>query len=250
MTTGSKKKGATPAKKAAKKPAKKAAPAAKKAVKKAAPAKTKPAKKPAKKAATAKTKPAKKAAPAKTKPATKPAKKPAPAAKKSAKKAAPAKTPAAEPSGGGLSVLDLYDVPKIEQDNWTRWLSQLDAGSKSVLDALRTTVAGKLEAIGARTLFVPLPANESGYFLIDYVWDYAREKFDDVGDADTSTVIFAVKLDHDLHFYFEEGGAIAAQHAISKKHHKAVRATLESALGDRLEWDGKSSSAIRVRLEG
>jgi hypothetical protein len=70
-----------------------------------------------------------------------------------------------------------------------------------------------------------------------------------VGDDDTSTIIFAVKLDHDLHLYFESGGAIAAQHAISKKHQKSALATLKGELGDRLEWDGKSASVIRVRLQ-
>ncbi len=151
-------------------------------------------------------------------------------------------------SGGGLSVLDLYDVPTIQQDNWGLWLERLDARSKAVLDKLRTQVASKLEALGVRTLFVPLPVNEKGQFFIDYVWDYAREKFDDVDDEDRSTIIFAVKLDHELRLYFESGGAIAAQHSISKKHQKSLLATLRSELGDRLEWDGKSATVIRVRL--
>jgi hypothetical protein len=256
MTTGSKKASAAPKKKAkksastkAKAPAPKKKPAAKKAAsssKKAAPAKKPGVKKPAAKKPAAKKPAAKKPAvkkPAVKKPAAEPAKKPA---------AAPAKEPAKEPaksSGGGLSVLDLYDVPSIEQDNWGLWLEQLEDGPKSVLDKLRSQVASKLEALGARTLFVPLPANDKGYFLIDYVWDYAREKFDDVGDDNTSTIIFAVKLDFDLHFYFESGGAIAAQHAISKRHRKSVLAALQSELGDRLEWDGKSASVIRVRLQ-
>jgi hypothetical protein len=241
MTTRSKKSSAASTKKATKSASAKSkmpSPTKKPAAKKAASSSKKTA--PAKKAAAKKPAPAKKTAPAK---------KPAPAKKAAVKKAEAAPVKESAPSsGGGLSVLDLYDVPTIQQDNWGLWLERLDARSKAVLDKLRTQVASKLEALGVRTLFVPLPVNEKGQFFIDYVWDYAREKFDDVDDEDRSTIIFAVKLDHELRLYFESGGAIAAQHSISKKHQKSLLATLRSELGDRLEWDGKSATVIRVRL--
>ncbi|MFO0561788.1 MAG: hypothetical protein U0269_27500 [Polyangiales bacterium] len=245
---------------ASKKPATKKRATKKSATKKSAAKKSaKPAKKPAtKKSATKKSATTKSAKPAK-KPATKKtaAKKSAkPATKKPATKKTATKKPASEKaketpsaeSSGGLSVLDLYDVPKIEQDNWSKWLEEQTQGSKDIIAKLRTQVATRLGEGGVRTMFVPLPASEEGYFYIDYVWDFAREKLAGVDDDDVSTVIFVAKLDHDLHLYFEEGGAIAAQHRIAKKHRKHVRAVLESELGDRLEWDGKNSSAIRVRL--
>ncbi len=58
--------------------------------------------------------------------------------------AAPVKEPAVS-SGGGLSVLDRYDVPAIEQDNWGLWLEPLEDGPKSVVGALKSELGDRLE---------------------------------------------------------------------------------------------------------
>ena len=106
------------------------------------------------------------------------------------------------------TVLDLYDVPKIKENNWSKWLENMTVEQANIIKKLNNVVK-KLRDDGFVD-FISLTLSKSGLYFIDYAWDKMNIKYPNMYDTGAPILLIVIKLDNKLHFNQKE---INCQHA-------------------------------------
>ena len=109
------------------------------------------------------------------------------------------------------AILNMYNVPQIEQNNWNKWLENCFDEDKSVIQQVRD-ISIRLSNAGFRTIIVPLPPDPDERYWIDYPYDYFDVLYPN--NQNNNIIIIILKLDVELHVKLEQR-RLYANHTIS-----------------------------------
>ena len=179
----------------------------------------------------------------------KPSKSPKPSSrgKSPAKPSSREKSPA-KPAKKVISVLDMYDVPKLKTD-WAKWMSLLAPKQVRMIEKLRASY-DDIKAHGITPVEVILPLSYGGIYWMDYPWDYAKSLYPNMNDGDDAYVLIIFKINRDLHITLEKPqNAIFCQHIhlthAHKKNFMEFMKKFNAKPGSKVEWNGSQLKIIK-----
>jgi hypothetical protein len=140
---------------------------------------------------------------------------------------------------GKYPPFSFYDLPKIKQNNWIKWLELLNTKQKDFVNKIRNSYT-MLQDIDITPIEVILPLSESNMYWIDYPWDYAENMYPDMLEDGKTYLIFIYKLDADLHVI-----EIFVQHVINRKDKEKFIEFSKKYFGSKMIWSGKNKDSIR-----
>ena len=147
-----------------------------------------------------------------------------------------------------FSHLDLYDIPKIKQNDWKKWLENKNSSTKKIIEKL-INLKKDLRKINIFLEFVGLPLSSNGIYWMDYPTDWLNEKYDIYNDDNSKNgyIVFIIKLDTDFHMVDEK--EIYAHHTgITHSKKKDFIELMTKTFKDLFLWEGKQNKSIMIEL--
>lgn len=137
-----------------------------------------------------------------------------------------------------------YNMPPIKKIELDKWTSNLSKSDINIINKLINKVKPDLERNEIKFLVVPLQMT-NGYFLIDYVWDYAQRAYKEYLDIPTNIVMMVVKLS-DSKFYRTDDVLISFQHNLDKSSKNIVFDIFQKYMGNHLVWNKSDRKSIVI----
>jgi len=141
------------------------------------------------------------------------------------------------------NVLDLYDIPKIKKNNWSKWLKNVKPNNKKCINKIRKSYKSIKKETGINVIEVILPLSDSGYYWTDYVWDYAKSLYPTMLDDNLAYIMIVYKLNNDL----EISGLFTQHKGIVSEYKKKLYKYIEEFNKKpycKCKWNGKIDSQI------
>jgi len=153
-----------------------------------------------------------------------------------------------------MKVTEMYDIPKIKQNNWKKWLEDPSGQNRiqfcRVNKSFEKLVSLKphLKKIGVKMEIIGLPISSSGYYFVDWPSDYMREKYPVEWEDDKSAFLMVViRLDNQ--HLIERNLTINCQHkGIHRDIKKNFIALMTEHFGKQFQWNGSSTKTINITL--
>ena len=146
-----------------------------------------------------------------------------------------------------MKVTEMYDIPKIKQNNWKKWLEP--SGQNRIKKSFEKLVSLKphLKKIGVKMEIIGLPIS-SGHYFVDWPSDYMREKYPVEWEDDKSAFLMVIiRLDNQ--HMIERNLTINCQHkGIHRDVKKKFIALMTEQFGKQFQWNGSSTKTINITL--
>ena len=131
----------------------------------------------------------------------------------------------------------------------TKWFRELTVSQKNTYKTLTTITKNELQKNGINVIICPLYLSESGYYIIDNVWEYSREYLQD-SKLSTSDpfIIIVLKINGNI-LDLQKDKSLQIQHSnITYNNKKNLIEIFKKTLGNKYKWNGKQTHTISVKL--
>ena len=131
----------------------------------------------------------------------------------------------------------------------TKWFRELTVSQKNTYKTLTTITKNELQKNGINVIICPLYLSESGYYIIDNVWEYSREYLQD-SKLSTSDpfIIIVLKINGNI-LDLQKDKSLQIQHSnITYNNKKNLIEIFKKTFGNKYKWNGKQTHTISVKL--
>ncbi len=148
-----------------------------------------------------------------------------------------------------ISLIKLYDIPKIKPNNWTIWLENLNLLQQKSVNKIRNSYKSIEKETGIIVIEIILPKSNSGLYWSDYSWDYAKLLYPDMITDNLAYLMIVYKINEDLHL---PNLNICAQHkGIVRTYKKKFIEYIEKFNKEpysKCKWNGSTTKEICFNL--
>lgn len=137
-----------------------------------------------------------------------------------------------------LSLEQKYGIRVKPRINIARWSNGLSATAIKNLKKI-----AKIKVPGIRTLVIPFPKSDNGYYMTDYVYNKMGGK---AYDIPINTIAFVIPLDETGSRINDQGTICDIYHNIEKSKMKATAVFIKKEFGRKVSWGGKTTQLMYI----
>lgn len=145
-----------------------------------------------------------------------------------------------------ISVLDLYDVKKMSEDDFKKVVNKSPKDVKDTIKGI-TNLTIELKKLNKITEIIPLPLSDGGSYWGDYAGDYLTEKYG--YDWNTNYMYFTIYLNHDGDCIETDRDIGVGYSTLDKKAKIQMLNLLDEYLPKRYKWRGSNTEKIFISFK-
>ena len=142
---------------------------------------------------------------------------------------------------------DFYNFKQIKRLDCKTWTKDLSSSQLKTFNKLTKDLINNINKLGIKVFIVLLPISNSGFYWMDYPWDYVSEKYNNNDYLNDQFIIIVLKINKQKRLELTDGG-LYIQHNMSKKKSILLDDLMKKSLKSKYKWNLSFSKAIFVKI--